>query len=248
MSSNKKRILLYDIETCPNLAYVWGKYQQDVIRYEHEWEMLSFAYKWLGERTVHCVTKQDFKGSDDKGLIKELHALFDEADIVIAHNGDAFDQKKSHARMVKHRLTPPSPYKSIDTLKVARKYFKFNSNRLDDLARFLDIGHKVPHIGFDLWKGCMDGDAKSWAKMIEYNKRDVRLLEKVYLRFRPWIKSHPAVDDKPKSCRKCGSTKLKSHGWVYTQTKAYRGFKCSSCGGWNKSRQAETGTITEIVN
>jgi hypothetical protein len=51
------RVLLYDIETFPNEAYVWGKYDQNVIAFKKEWEMASFAYKWLGEKEVHQLNE-----------------------------------------------------------------------------------------------------------------------------------------------------------------------------------------------
>ena len=44
-------------------------------------------------------------------------------------------------------MPPPSPYKTIDTLKIARKYFGFNSSKLDDLGRVLGAGEKVRHGG-----------------------------------------------------------------------------------------------------
>ena len=97
------RTLLYDIETSPNLAWVWGKYQQDVLSFEEEWHILCFAYKWLDEDEAHVVAMPDFRKdykadpSDDFRVVEQLYALFDEADIIVAHNGNSFDQKKSAA-------------------------------------------------------------------------------------------------------------------------------------------------------
>ena len=39
------KILLIDIETAPNLGYIWGKYEQNVIDYKTEWYLLSFCAK-----------------------------------------------------------------------------------------------------------------------------------------------------------------------------------------------------------
>ena len=48
--------------------------------------------------------------------------------------------------------------------------------------------------------------------MLKYNKRDVTLLEEVYLRIRPWIKGHPNcanyIDSKVPICSNCGSKNL----------------------------------------
>lgn len=233
------KILIYDIETSPNLAYVWGKYQQDVIAYKEEWEILCFSYKWLGEREVHSVSKEG-QGSD-KRVCKALWKLFDEADVVIAHNGDSFDQKKAQARFMFWDLVPPSPYKSIDTRKVARKYFKFNSNKLDDLGQHLGLGRKVKTGGFELWLGCMSNDPVSWDKMRRYNERDVRLLEKVYLRMRPWIDGHPNVaisKGRPNGCPKCGHDKLKSYGVRKTATRQYTRYRCLKCGGFCHGKES----------
>ena len=84
---------------------------------------------------------------NDFFLVKDLRNLFDEADVLIAHNGDRFDVRKAQARMVAYSMKPPSRYQTIDTLKAARKYFKFESNRLNDLGQYLGIGKKLAHYG-----------------------------------------------------------------------------------------------------
>ena len=241
------KVLIYDIETSPNLAYVWGKWQQDVIQYQEEWYMLCFAYKWLGNKKTHVVALPDFKlykrdPTNDYDVVKKLHELYSEADVVVAHNGDSFDQKKSQARMLYHGMHPPESYQQIDTKKVAKRYFNFNSNKLDDLGNTLGVGHKLQTGGFSTWLGCMNGDKKAWDKMKKYNKQDVILLENVYLKLRPWITNHPAynvLNSRPEACPKCGGTKIHSRGISATRTNSYRRFQCQDCGGWLKSRTPE---------
>lgn len=244
----KARILLYDIETTPNLAYVWGKYQQDVIAYEEEWHILCFAYKWLGERTTHVVALPDFplykrEPRNDKEVVKKLKELFDEADVVIAHNGDSFDQKKVQARFMVHRLGPPTPYRQIDTKKVARKYANFNSNKLSDLGRNLGLGQKLDTGGFSLWLGCMNGVAAAWNTMKRYNKQDVVLLEQVYLELRPWINNHPAMnlmEGKYDACPNCGSTTpLIKNGTYFNKVSHVQVWECPACKAHPRSRMAE---------
>lgn len=231
----KPRILFFDIETSPNLAYVWGKYEQNVLDYEKEWEILSVAYKWQGDSRVSCMSRPQYRDKTDRSLLKDLWKLFDEADIVIAHNGDNFDVKKVRARFAVHGLPPPSPFRSVDTKKAAKGYFNFNSNKLDDLGRILKVGRKMKHTGFELWLGCLRGDAASWRTMVAYNKRDVLLLERVYKKLLPWINNHPNVSqiaDKPAGCPKCGSPKLIARGRKYLKSNVYRQFSCLTCGGW----------------
>lgn len=242
------KILLYDIETTPLVSYTWGTFQQDVIRVKEEWYILCFAYKWLDEKKVHVVSLPDFKlyrkdPKNDAEVIKKLHSLFSEADIVIAHNGDRFDQKKTNTRTIKNKLLPPEPYKSIDTLKVARKYFQFTSNRLDALGEFLDLGRKQSHTGFDMWLGCMAGDNKSWNLMRKYNKQDIALLESVYLELLPWIENHPSLslmDGRPEACPKCGGGPLHKGGKrKYTKVASVMRYQCRNCGGWCQVRLSE---------
>lgn len=242
MKKKKLKILLYDIENEPNLSYTWGKYEQNVIAFKEEWKLLSFAYKWLGETNVKCLARPDFDDITDKSLVMELWKLLDEADIVIGHNADAFDNKKANARFIELGLPPPSPYLSIDTKKIAKKYFKFNSNSLDDLGKTLGVGQKVKHYGFQLWLDCMNGDPKAWKTMKNYNKQDVVLLEKVYLKLRPWIENHPNVLDeyeKVYTCPKCGSFNIKSQGIRYTLRATYRRYRCLDCKGYCRARKAE---------
>jgi uncharacterized protein YprB with RNaseH-like and TPR domain len=233
----KPKILLFDIETSPNLAYVWGKYQQDVISFSKEYELLSVAWKWLGEPKVHCATREGAK--DDRNLCKILHSQLKQADVVIAHNGDAFDIKKSRARFLFHGLPPVPPIATVDTLKVARKYFKFNSNRLDDLAKYLGIGGKVKHSGFDLWFKCMNDDPKAWKKMIQYNKKDVLLLEDVYNKMRPYMETHPhlgLLQDFKGSCPKCAHKDCQKYGYRPNPQGLAQRWMCKGCSSYFLTR------------
>jgi hypothetical protein len=240
MKINKPRILLIDIETFPNVSYTWGKWEQDVVEFVDHWYILSFAYKWLGDKKTKVIGLPDFKGykpgTKDKELLKYIWQLLDEADIVIAQNGNAFDFKKINTRFFEAGMKPPSPYRTIDTLTVARRYFAFNSNKLDDLGRDLKIGRKVEHEGFPLWLKCERGDMKAWKRMKKYNRQDVELLEQLYLKERPWIKDAPNLDmwSDVRVCPKCGSTRLHSRGESITQAYVYTRYQCQDCGGWSR--------------
>ena len=241
------KVLLFDIENSPNLAYVWGKYDQNVIEFQQEWYILSFAYKWLGEKTVHAYSLPDFKTYkknkiSDKELLKKLWELLDEADVVVGHNSNSFDIRKTNARFLINGMSCPSPYKTVDTLREARKYFFFNSNKLTHLTECLGVGTKVETGGFTLWLQCMAGDMKAWKKMVKYNKHDVVLLEKLYLLLRPWIQNHPnraLMDEKERSCPTCGSSKVIKQGFAYTRVSTYQRWQCKNCGSYSQSRIAD---------
>lgn len=232
------KVLIFDIETSTNLAHVWGAYQQDVLHFERQWFTLCFAYKWLGQKKIHIHSLPDYPlykkdKYDDKELVKKLWSLFDEADVIMAHNGDRFDIKKMNARFIYHGLPPPSTYRTIDTLKTARKVFGLNSNRLDDIAAYLQIGRKLPNTGKHLWLGCMNGDMKAWKKMCQYNKHDVWLLAEVYEKIKAWEPSHPnlaILDGKDGACPTCKSKKIVKWGYIATNARMYQRHRCNNCG------------------
>lgn len=241
------KILLYDLETSPIVSYNWGIYEQNAIEIIQDWQILCFSYKWLGEKKVRNVAQWDFKGHkpgvdmlNDYKVVLALRELFNEADVVIAHNGDSFDQKKSQARMMVHGIDPPSPYRQIDTKKVARKYGNHTSNKLDHLNKSFGIGKKMDVGGFSTWKGCMEGDRKAQKRMVKYNNIDVLELEKLYLHMRGWIQNHPSVnimEGELSGCPKCGSTNWEARNSPYpTKTGYKQPVWCFKCKGWSNVR------------
>lgn len=245
--SNQPRVLLYDLETSYLIIGAWGIYETNAAVVLQDWQILCFAYKWLGDKSVHMVSQDDFSNYvpgklNDLNVVKRLHALFDEADVVVAHNGNSFDQKKSQARMMVHGMKPPSPYQQVDTKSEMKKVAAHTSNKLDDLNRALGIESKLDAGGISTWTGCMNGDKASWRKMKRYNRGDVRSLEELYLLELPWMKTHPnmaLMSDRPDACPRCLSTRLYSKGFKFTNSSRYRDYQCQDCGARVKGRRAE---------
>jgi DNA polymerase elongation subunit (family B) len=239
------KILILDIETSPNVAYVWGAFKQNVglNQLKENSYLMSFAAKWLGEGEVmYCENRH----GDDTELVARLIQLLDEADIVIAHNAKKFDIPVIQGRAVIKGIKPPSPFKIIDTLLTARKEFRLFSNKLEYLAKVLKYAPKMSHSkfpGFELWLQCLKQNDEAWAEMMEYNIQDVLTLEEVYLRLRPWMKQHPNVAVKEEAertlCPKCGSHHIHFRGYYNTNVGKYRKFQCQSCGGWGRTRHTE---------
>ena len=240
------KILFLDIETSPLLGYAWGLYEQNLLSVVEDWKILSVAWKWADEKRIKVVALND---TPEKELLGVLWAILDEADIVVAHNGDRFDIRKTNAKLLEHGFAPPSTYKTIDTLKVARKHFKFDSNRLTDLAEALGLGSKLPNPGFAMWLGCMRGDAASWKKMKEYNVHDVVLLEGVYLKLRPWHTSHPNLalysEHPHESCPRCSSDHVQRRGMTYARTQVRQRWHCTDCGSWYSGKIVRRDVTTQ---
>lgn len=223
------------------VAYAWSLWDDRIPteRIVEPGATLCFSARWEHKGPVIFESLQS---STSERMVRRAWDLLSEADVVVHYNGSKFDIPVLNQEFILHDLTPPSPFKEVDLLKVVRKRFRFHSNKLDYVAQRLGLGSKVDHKGMDLWKGCMAGDARSWKTMRRYNIQDVVLLRKLYHRLLPWIPSHPnhgvyEGGDEP-TCRNCGSTKLQSRGYAYTTTMVYRRFKCTSCGAWGRGRKA----------
>ena len=235
------KILLYDIETAPMEVFVWGLYKQyihhnNIIK---NWFVLSWSAKWLYDDKIlsAVVTPKEAKERSDKRIIKEIWQLLDKADICVGHNIDRFDDRKLRARFIDNNLKPPTPYKTVDTLKVARRNFAFVSYKQDYLTKHFDLNEKINTGelgGFELWKRCVAGDKEALDHMIKYNKQDVRGLEDVYLKLRPYIKNHPnlGVMMDEDVCPCCGSDHIEEEydSFYYTTANKFQVYRCMACG------------------
>lgn len=241
------KILILDIETAPIMGKVWDLWQQNVSldQIESDWFIMSFAAKWYGEKEVRYEDCRNSLG-EDKHLLTSLHSLLNEADCVIAHNGDRFDIPKINARFILNGFPPPSPYRSIDTVKLAKRTFKFTSNKLAYLTDKLCKTKKLDHgkfAGWSLWNECMLGNKEAWDEMEEYNRVDVISLEELYTVLRPWSPMHPNVntynDKEECNCPKCGSNNITKRGFHYTNKGKYQRYRCTDCNGWSSSTTSE---------
>src|SRR3990167_4527259 len=256
MKTVKPAILMLDIETAPDVVWTWGVYQSNAIAVKEHLYVLSYAAKWMGEREVTVKGLDDYRGyrsgaGTERALLKDVHKLLSDADIVVAHNGRDFDVRKLNARFIAHGMLPPPPYKVIDTKSDLVTVAKFSSNRLDWLCRQLDIGKKLDHEGFRMWQGCMDGEAKWWKKMKRYNAVDVRLLEELYGILAPWLpQPNAGVYSGMTVCPNpfCASKNLEKRGMSRSKTRVYQRYQCKDCGTWSRDTRSSSGTtITRAV-
>lgn len=233
------KILLWDIETAPVVAAVWGLFNQNI---QHEsiiqdWYMICAAWKWLDKPKIYTSSVLEGEDhTDDLPIVETLHHTLSQADAIVAHNGNAFDLKKFNARVIKHGLEPLPYIPLIDTLKIARAHFKFTSNRLDYLGDFLEVGRKV-ETEKGLWMKCLNGDKGAIKRMLKYNRGDITLLEDVYMKLRPFDRQHPNWnhDSSVHVCPSCGSADLQRRGVYKTRITQRQRYQCNSCGSWSSS-------------
>lgn len=168
-------------------------------------------------------------------MLNEFSKIISKADRIVAHYGDKFDQPFINTRLITNKSTPYQWPKSIDTYKLAKKYFKFQANRLGYLGRLFGFGGKNPMEAKD-WVGVCEGDFESLKKMEMYNLQDVYLLEAVYKRMLPYVTTNLDFNKlstkvgKGNICSSCGSDHINKAGRKVLTSKICQAFKCMSCG------------------
>ena len=240
------KILVLDIETSPILGYVWGFWEQNLSQAQivRDWFVITWSAKWLFDDKVYeakLTSKEALVGNDER-IMRSAWEMINEADIIIGHNMDRFDIKKLNTRFIFWGMNPPTPFISIDTLKVAKKSFAHSSNKLEYINSSWGIRRKMEHEGFPLWKACCEGDTKALKTMSKYNTQDIIIQEEHYLYVRAWIKPHPNLainitNDLVEQCPTCESEDLLAlKGRYTTNTASYNISRCNHCGALSYSR------------
>lgn len=246
------RVLIYDLETGFNVLAAFALFGTDYHPHQNilqERTIICANWMWLGENKVNTVSVLDnqkrFKKNpvDDYHVVSKMREVMEEADIIVTHNGDSFDNKYMKARSIYHGFGPLAPFKSIDTKKIAKTGFMFNSNRLDYLGRFLGVGRKI-ETRPNLWLEALRGDVKAIKDMIHYGKGDVVLLRDVFLKMLPWMPeavNRELYGGQANECPRpgCGSRNIQRRGLHRAISQVYQRWQCQACHGWFRTAKAE---------
>lgn len=249
------KILILDIETSPMLAFIWKMFKENVSLdqlIENSY-IMSFAAKWWGQdEVIYHDNRKAYDLEKDKSIIRKMHKLIDEADLIVGHNAKDFDLRVFNARCFAHDINPPSPYKVIDTKLVAKRHFRFPSYKLEYLTKnfnkkYKKLDHnKFP--GFKLWRAIViDRDVEAWNEMQEYNIYDVLATEELYFdRLIKWdTHTNFFCYQADQSLCVCGSNHIKRKGFQYTTTGCYQRYKCCSCGRhWRSTKSLNRARFT----
>lgn len=244
----KPQMLVIDIETAPMRAFMWSLWQHGfgLNMVASDWYMLSWSARWVGAPegvTIYRDIRDCYDGEDDATILGDLWELLDQADIVIGQNSKRFDVKKINARFILQGYQPPSSFKQIDTLLIAKRQFGFTSNKLEYMTDKLCVKYKKlkhgKYPGMELWTECLKGNPEAWDEMELYNRYDVLSTEELYTILRPWDDTHPNFNLYSESLDitcKCGSTKLRMNGYAYTGLSKFQRYRCEDCGGEVRGR------------
>lgn len=210
-----KRLFL-DIETTPNTVFTWNTGWKLTIPVENiveERKIICIGYKWQHEKTVKSL--QWDENQSDKAMLEEFVQILESATEVVGHNSDRFDLPWIRTRCIYHGISLTPYLKQVDTLKMARKSFRFNSNKLNYISEFLGLGSKL-ETDFGLWRAVLAGDLDALNKMVKYCRHDIHLTEKIYLALESYgiLKTHAGVlsGGEKRHCPRCASKNTQKRG------------------------------------
>jgi RNase P subunit RPR2 len=250
--------LIFDIEVSPNIGWFWKP--EYYMRVHHDniilpGAIICICWKWSGKRKVYALTWD--RKHNERRMLKTFIKEMNKADELVTHNGDKFDILWLRTRCLVNNVAMMPDYISIDTYKMAKSGFNFMSNKLSHIAKVCGLGEKLDTGGAKLWKQVLMGETElenkdfwdrlilgnnpaALKKMVRYCKRDVVLLERVWDKMNPYVKSKSHFGGGTNTCPECGSTRLLVNRHRVTAAGSKRvTFQCRNCGKYHSVAESK---------
>lgn len=231
------KILVIDIEWAPATAYVWKMWDENISPTQliDEGGLLCFGAHWIGSKDYIFYSRWT---DGDKVMAQAAYDLLSEASAVVTYNGNKYDLPKLRGHLLLNGLPDSPPPTSIDLLKTI-KGLGFVMNRLAYIAPLLNVGKKLKHEGFQLWRSVLEGDEVAQRRMQRYCIQDVKVTAQLYKRIKPFIKDHPHMGEEKGLCGSCGSNHLQRRGYRRTKMFKIERLQCQSCGSWSTGKRVK---------
>ena len=250
---NDAKILLWDMETLPYIAMVWGMWKQNINAQQviKDRSIICISYKWLNDTEVHSVhigeDYDQFKADpyNCDHVVERFIPVLNEADFAVAHNGDRFDYPILKAHQVIHNLES-FRVRKVDTLRMAKGVGQFpQGSRLDNLARLLGVSRKNA-TRFQMWRDiALHSDDVALGEMVHYCEQDVRVLEDVFKKLwphcehmLPHIGMLTGGKKEGDACPRCGGWDYVKYGRYIKNVLVYQRYRCKDCGSTFIGRKA----------
>lgn len=178
-----KKIAYFDIETAVSLHADRGF-------------MLSWCLKNENDKVVKydIIRKEElFNLEFDKRIVKSAIQEIENNDIIVTYYGKGFDAPYLRTRAIYWDLPFPE-YGTVmhwDLYYQVKRLLKVSRRSLDNVTNLFGISGKT-HIDWFVWLNAQYGDKKALKSVLEHNKQDVIILEKLHKRlggFAKWSKA-----------------------------------------------------------
>lgn len=233
------------------MARVWRGGKQVVTHHQIKEpnKIIMIAWKWEGEKETHLET-WDAK-QDDSNLVANFQKVAEDADIVIAHNGENFDFRHIAARLAYHSAAPLYIQNSEDTFRLIKRKLALPAYSLDYLGEYFGLGRKMSTGGLDLWIDVIEKKSKrAILKMSKYCRQDVILLEKVYNRVYNYVDhkgNYGVLNIGNEVCPHCGSPDIQKRGTRKSKVSIRQTYSCNFCCRWSSKGTNEVKNSGKIL-
>lgn len=160
-----------------------------------------------------------------------------------ASHNSRFDQPVVEGRLIQHGLRPLPPKPHIDLWKLARTKLghRRQGHRLQAWQDRLGLRVDKTPVKASVWIAARHGDKNALQYIYDHCRQDVRVLEEVYTRMRPWVENQPAwglFTHEDGVCPSCGSEDVYREGFKVALTRVYQQWSCKACGRWWRGTKA----------
>lgn len=167
------KVLFFDIETAPLLAYVWGCGKQYVGHKQlkdgnDSWGIICITYCWDDGQPAKTID-WGYEEQDTRKVVEEFDKIASTADIIIGKNSEYFDIPMiNFQRLIQNLPGNPTWALATDDLqKQTKKYFRAPSQSLDYFSKKLGLGGKVKM------------EMQDWIDIVEKNENGRKAYDKM---------------------------------------------------------------------
>ena len=249
------KYLYFDLESSLMEGYFFKIWDENipVSRIKKHSHLLTAAWATNeGDVGSIRITPEDVKTGNDLAIVVKIIELINASDVLVTFNGKRFDLKLLNTRAIFWGLLPIAAKKHIDLFEQAKKSFKFPSNSMQNVSKYLGLEGKLATGGTLLWERCANFDDKevcneALIEMETYNRQDIEATRDLHKRLQGWGKNTPNIGTISKSkdgldglrCTHCGSddvSKIMVDGEAkkgYTAVSSFDLYRCgeSDCRG-----------------
>lgn len=154
--------------------------------------MLSYCIKTRDKKEFNegvIDVKEIRKFNFDKELIKKLIRDISKYDVIVTYFGTRYDIPFIRTRALHHNLQFPQFgfIQHKDVYYMVKSKLCLHRNSLDTATNFLGIKGKN-HIDGNTWNKAEHGDKKSLQYVLDHNRRDCIILEKLHKKMEVFVK------------------------------------------------------------
>lgn len=240
LKDNQPKVLIYDIEVTPVLAWIWRCGEQYVGHHQlHEelnmTKVICITYRWLHEKKSKALVF-DIGTLDDHDIIQTFDSIIQKADVIIGKNSDRFDNKHLNFRRMMHGLPAITDWikRTDDLEKQMRRHFNMQSFSLDYFSKITGSDGKIKMNLQDWIDIVYRHDTKALNKMVKYGLKDVDDTAELVLKVWPYVtpKANMAAIKHTHACVNCGAKGILNAGPRVHGGSDVMTFWCPSHGGY----------------